>query len=59
MSIQPFSQPRIKFLDPVRFDSPYRLPIFAITMSSGFWIGKYVARYCILCLIPFQEKEAI
>jgi len=45
MSVQPFSQPRIKFLDPVRFDSPYRLPIFAVTMSLGFWIGKYAARY--------------
>lgn len=45
MSIQPFSQARIKFLDPVRFDSPYRLHIFAVTMSSGFWIGKYAARY--------------
>ena len=45
MVIKPFSQARIKFLDPVRFDSPYRLHIFAVTMSSGFWIGKYAARY--------------
>lgn len=45
MSIQSFSQPRIKFLDPLRFDSPYRFPIFAVTMPLGFWIGKHVARY--------------
>ena len=45
MSIQSFSQPRIKFLDPVRFDSPYRVPIFAVTIPLGFWIGKYAARY--------------
>lgn len=45
MTIQPFSQPRIKFLDTVRFNSPYRLHIFAVTMSSGVWIGKYAARY--------------
>lgn len=45
MSVQPFSQPRIKFLDPVRFDSPYRYPIFTVTMPLGVGIGKYAARY--------------
>ncbi|MDR2539546.1 MAG: hypothetical protein LBC45_02905 [Chlamydiales bacterium] len=45
MPIQPFPQPRIKFLDPVRFDSPYRYPIFAMTMPLGVLIGKYAARY--------------
>ena len=45
MVIKPFSQARIKFLDPVRFDSPYQVPIFAVTMPFGVWIGKYAARY--------------
>lgn len=49
MSLQPHIQAsiasRIKFLDPVRFGSPYRFPILATTTVIGFWIGKFAARY--------------